>query len=395
MQGVLGRNRCRFALIVWVAVLLLASCRHAPSLPQAAPVAVGENVTHPGNLFRYAHNVTAVPTDYGYLMEVMNPWDSTQRLGRFALVEHDSLFDATAASGLTAISLPIRSAVCFSSTQWSMFLRLEEADRVVGLLEGRYVHHPEMRALLAEGKVKDVGTETAMNIELLIQLRPDIILYSPYFDGNQEPLKVVGAALFPFADYLETTPLGRAEWIRVVGLLSGRQREADSCFDAIVQRYDALKDLCADVTYRPTVFSDLAFNGQWYIAGGQSYIARLFADAGADYLWKDNPSTASFPLDAETILAKARHADFWRVANSSSLPMTYASLQKENAVYGLFDAYRNRKILVCDIQETGYFETSQLEPDVLLADFIHFFHPERLAGIEEGYVPRYYHLLEE
>ena len=204
---------------------------------------------------------------------------------------------------------------------------------------------------------------------------------------------VTGAVLFPFADYLETTPLGRAEWIRVIGLLTGRQREADSCFDAIVSRYDALKDLCADVDSKPTVFSDLAFNGQWYIAGGQSYMARLFADAGADYLWKDDPSTASFPLDAETILAKARHADFWRVANSSSLPMTYASLQKENPVYGLFDAYRNRKILVCDIQETGYFETSQLEPDVLLADFIHFFHPEILNALDPDYVPKYYHLM--
>ena len=162
----------------------------------------------------------------------------------------------------------------------------------------------------------------------------------------------------------------------------------------IVARYDALKDLCVDVEQRPTVFSDLAFNGQWYVPGGQSYIAQLFKDAGADYIWKDDPSTASFPLDSETILAKAQHADFWRVTNSLSVSMTYESLKRENAVYALFDAYKNHHILVCDIQETGYFEKSQIEPDVLLADFIAIFHPEVMAENQPGYQTKYYHLME-
>lgn len=394
MQRVPRTNCIRIALISVLLVLQLVSCRNAPSVRQEMPAAGVDTVGLSENLFRYARNVTAVPTDYGYLMEVLNPWDATQKLGRYALVKEGCLKD-DCLDGLEQISLPVSSVVSFSSTQWSMFLLMGEIGRVKGILEGRYVHDPRMKALLADGVVKDVGTESAKNIELMIQMKPDILLYSPYFDGNQDPLKVTGAVLFPFADYLETTPLGRAEWIRVIGLLIGRQHEADSCFEAIVQRYDHLKDLCADVEERPTVFSDLAFNGQWYVAGGQSYIARLFADAGADYIWKDNTSAASFPLDAETILAKARHADYWRVANSSSLPMTYSSLLKENAVYGLFDAYQNHRVIVCDIQETGYFETSQLEPDVLLADFIHFFHPERLKDIDGAYVPKYYHLMEE
>jgi iron complex transport system substrate-binding protein len=218
-------------------------------------------------------------------------------------------------------------------------------------------------------------------------------LYSPYFDGNQDPLLVTGAALFPFADYLESTPLGRAEWIRVVGLLTGCSDRADAWFDDIEQRYNELKDWCAEVPNRPTVFSDLAFNGQWYVAGGKSYIAQLFEDAGADYIWRDDPSTASFPLDSETILAKAKHADFWRVANSSSLPMTYETLERENSMYALFDAFKNRKIIVCDIQKTGYFETSQMEPERLLADFISLFHPEVMAVHQPDYRPKYYYLM--
>ena len=362
-------------------VLLAASCASRSgrdALTPQPPLLGGEGELQRGaNLMRYAHNVAVYAVDSGYRVEVLNPWDSTVLLGDCFVPKQG-----------------FSSVISFSSTQWSVFIELDEIDRVKGILEGRNIHSPKMKQLLANGVVKDVGTESAKNMELMIQLHPDIILYSPYFDGNQDPLRVTGAILFPFADYLESTPLGRAEWIRVVGLLAGCPERADAWFNDIERRYDELKDLCADVQQRPTVFSDLPFNGQWYVAGGKSYIAQLFADAGADYLWKDNPSTASFPLDSETILAKAKHADFWRVANSSSLPMTYETLKRENSIYTLFDAFKNRKVFVCDIQKTGYFETSQIEPDVLLADFIAIFHPEVMAEYKPGYQPKYYRMME-
>lgn len=389
MQG-MSRKLVKRSLVLWLGVaFMLTSCfRHQQ--PQVAFNTVKTQEVLGENLFRYAKNVLAFPTEYGYRMEVLNPWDSTQLLGAFALVEEAFHGKSIDANGATVLNIPVQSVISFSSTQWSVFIELDEIARVKGILEGRNIHSPKMKALLAEGTIQDVGTESAKNMEMMIQMHPDVILYSPYFDGNQDPLSVTGAVLFPFADYLESTPLGRAEWIRVVGLLAGCSEKADAWFDEIESRYNALKDLCADVEYRPTVFSDLAFNGQWYVAGGQSYIAKLFEAAGVDYIWKDNTSTASFPLDAETILAKAKHADFWRVANSSSLPMTYESLKKDNSIYALFDAYKNHKIIVCDIQETGYFETSQIEPDILLADFIYFFHPEVIPG---DYVPKYYKLM--
>lgn len=344
------------------------------------------------NLMRYARNVTVCEKDYGYMMEVICPWDTTLSLGKFALVK-DTM--AKVGEGLTKIQLPVQKVISFSATQWAVFLRLGEIDRVKGILEGRFVSDTTMKTLLAQEKVYDIGTEAAANIERMIQIQPDILLYSPYFDGNQGGLNITGAVLFPFADYMENTPLGRAEWIRVIGMLAGCEDKADAWFDDIERRYNALSTLCANVEQRPTVFSDLAFNGQWYVAGGRSYIAKLFADAGADYIWKDNPSTASVPMDAESILAKAQHADYWRVINSNPFPMTYESLAKESPVYPLFDAFKNRQIIVCDILPTGYFEQSQCEPDLLLADFIHFFHPELLTGEWAEYQTKYYHLLEE
>lgn len=370
---------------LWILLLVaLTACRFNTQ--------VQEEKVEVDNMMRYARNVVVSETDYGYLMDVICPWDTTLSLGKFALVKDTT---KVVGEGLTQVRVPVQSVVSFSATQWSVFMRLGEIDRVKGILEGRFVTDTTMRSLLAQEKVYDMGTEAAADIERMIQIQPDVLLYSPYFDGNQGGLNVTGAVLFPFADYMENTPLGRAEWIRVIGMLIGCEDKADAWFDDIEKRYNALLTLCANVEHRPTVFSDLAFNGQWYVAGGRSYMAKLFADAGADYIWKDNPSTASVPMDAESILAKAQHADFWRVINSNPFPMTYEALAKENPVYPLFDAYKNHQIMVCDILSTGYFEQSQCEPDLLLADFIHFFHPELLTGDWADYQPKYYHLVEQ
>ena len=348
--------------------------------------------TQGDNLMRHARNISVYERDYGYRMEVICPWDTTLSLGSFAIVKDTTKAVDKDVKGV--LKAPVQSVISFSATQWAVFLRLGEIDRVKGILEGRFVNDSTMRALLAQEKVYDIGTEAAADIERMIQLHPDALLYSPYFDGNQGGLNVTGAVLFPFADYMENTPLGRAEWIRIIGILAGCEDKADVWFDDIERLYNALATLCADVEHRPTVFSDLAFNGQWYVAGGRSYMAKLFADAGADYIWKDNPSTASVPMDAETILAKAQKAEYWRVINSNPFPMTYESLGKESPVYPLFDAFKNHQIIVCDILSTGYFEQSQCEPDLLLADFIYFFHPELLTGEWEGYQPKYYHFME-
>lgn len=378
-------KRCTFGVLLVLSLLLSACAPKGKTDVKAA--AQGDN------LMRYARNIQVFEKDYGYRAEVICPWDTTLSLGSFAFVKDTTKAVDTDVKGV--LNVPVRSVISFSATQWAVFLRLGEIDRVKGILEGRFVNDSTMLSLLAQHKVYDIGTEAAADVERMIQLQPDALLYSPYFDGNQGGLNVTGAVLFPFADYMENTPLGRAEWIRVIGILAGCEDKADAWFDDIERRYHALSGLCDEVAQRPTVFSDLAFNGQWYVAGGRSYIAQLFADAGADYIWKDNPSTASVPMDAESILAKAQHADFWRVNNSYPTPMTYATLAKENPVYPLFDAFKKQQIIVCDIIKTGYFKQSQCEPDLLLADFIYFFHPELLMGEWEGYQPKYYHLMGE
>lgn len=340
-------------------------------------------------LMEYTSYIDVIPYKSGYYVNVSCPWNENS-LGEFYLYP-DTLQLPKELEKKTIIRTPVKNVIAYSSTQWSVFLKLGEISRVKGILESNYTDNPEIKHLLSEKKIEDVGIETSLKTEIAINLHPDVILYTPYSTVPKTEIgDLTGAVMFPFADYLENHPLGRAEWLKLIGYLTCREKDTDKWFNDIVIRYNSLKNICQDVDNRPTVFSDLPYEGQWYLPGGNSYIAQVFHDAGADYIWSDNNSTASLPVDAETVLSKARDADFWRIMNSTNTEYSYNRLAIENELYTHFKAYQNRNILVCDIRRSGYFEKSEYEPDLLLKDFVFAFHPEL---VEADYQPHYFYKL--
>lgn len=342
------------------------------------------------NLMEYTSYIDVTNYKSGYYVNVSCPWND-KSLGEFYLYPY-TLELPNELENKIVIRTPVKSVIAYSSTQWSVFLELDEIERVKGILESNYTDNVVIKRLLAEKKIEDVGIETSLKTEIAINLHPDVILYTPYSTVPKTEIgDLTGAVMFPFADYLENHPLGRAEWLKLIGYLTCREKDTDRWFNDIVTRYESLKNICQNVENRPTVFSDLPFEGQWYLPGGASYIAQIFHDAGADYIWKDNNSTASLPVDAETVLSKARDADFWRIMNSTNTKYSYERLAVENELYTYFKAYKNRNILVCDIRESGYFEKSEYEPDILLKDFVYAFHPEMLEN--EDYIPKYFYRL--
>lgn len=348
-----------------------------------------ESLSEKENLMEYAGYIDVTNYKSGYYINVSCPWND-KSLGEYYLYP-DTLELPGELEDKTVIRTPVKNVIAYSSTQWSVFLELDEINRVKGILESNYTDNPEIKRLIAEKKIEDVGIETSLKTEVAINLHPDLILYTPYSTVPKTEIgDLTGGVMFPFADYLENHPLGRAEWLKLIGFLTCREEDTDRWFNDIVTRYDSLKCLCNDVDYRPTVFSDLPFEGQWYLPGGASYIAQIFHDAGAEYVWRDNNSAASMPVDAETVLSKARDADFWRIMNSTNTYYSYDRLAAENELYTYFKAYKDRNILVCDIRESGYFEKSEYEPDLLLKDFVLAFHPEL---VEKDYKPHYFYRL--
>ncbi|MBR4157225.1 MAG: ABC transporter substrate-binding protein [Bacteroidales bacterium] len=372
----------KIILILFSVVYMMSSCNVA-----SKGKSYSNDVNDTLNLVTYAKNFKIHLIERGYKLTIKDGFGSDKEYYLFndTVTVPDEFLDEQ------IIKTPVKSVVAFSSTQWSVFQKLHEIEKVKGILESNYTANEEILRLVSEGKISDVGMSTNVNAEKLINLQPDLILYTPYSGIDFSYLgELSGATMLSFPDYLESHPLGRAEWMKVVGYLCGKEDVANQWFDDIARRYETLSERCSSVEEKPTVFSDLPFENQWYVPGGNSYIAKIFADAGGDYIWSDNESTGSLHIDAESVLLKAQNADFWRVINSYDTPFTYQRLNDENELYPLFKAFKEKQLLVCDVRECGYFEKSQYEPDVLLADFIYHFHPELLTEEWENYSPKYF-----
>lgn len=284
--------------------------------------------------------------------------------------------------------IPTDSVAVMSSTQLNAFSVLDLLDKVVGTSESDYIHNVEIKKLVEKGKIQNLASNGNFYLEKVLEISPHIIFYSPYNLSQKHPLVSTCLPMVPLFDYMETNPLGRAEWIKFTALFFDKQERANNIFDTIVSKYQMYKALADGVKNKPTVFADKYFAGQWFVPGGQSYIANLFRDAGSDYIWADNEQKASINLDFETVFSKAHEADFWRIVSLYPGGFSYHKLGAENELYKQFDAFQNHHVIFCDSEKSTYFETGTLEPHIMLGDLIHAFHPELLPD----YKPKYYYL---
>ena len=328
---------------------------------------------------KYADNIT--------LLEINDPENKEAEQFHFALV--DKSFKGEIPNGYTRLNIPIRSAICMTSLQLSNFLKLDIPEMVVGITSTRHLHNQKMNQQLKEGKTHKIGIEGNFDNEVIIAINPDVIFISPFKRGGYDAIRNVEIPMIPHLGYKELTPLGQAEWIKVIGLLTGNASLANSTFEAIESRYNNLKSIVDTVKRRPTVFSGEMRGGNWYAVGGRSFLAQLFRDAGGDYFLKENEESGGVTLDYETVYTNAAHADYWRIVNSFEGEYSYNVLKEQDNRYTDFDAWKKHGVIYCNMKEVPFYERMPVEPEVVLADFIHVFHPDVLPN----HKPQYYHLL--
>ena len=285
----------------------------------------------------------------------------------FALVRTD---DADAPEGYTKVKVPIQRTICMTSLQLSNFTVLEAHDVVKGLTGTK-------------------GMEGNFDTEMVLAANPDVIFISPSKRGGYEAIKETGILLVPHLGYQELDPLGQAEWIKFIGMFIGKEKEANEVFAGIEKRYNDLKVKASAATTRPTVFSGEMHYGTWHAVGGKNYLAQIFRDAGADYVIQDE-ETAGENLEFEKMYALAANADYWRILNSFPGDFSYEALKSSEPRNELFKAYKERKVIYCNMKQQPYYEITPVQPDVLLKDFVAIFHPEL---VESDYQPTYYRLL--
>ncbi len=313
---------------------------------------------------------------------IYNPWDSTRILQQYVLIKKGHPRPDNLPSG-RVIEVPVSNIACFYSIDAAMLDLLGELNKVKALAETKYVKIPALRSGLDNGTITDIGESTALNIEALMNISPDIIIVSPFQNEGYGKLESTGIAIVENAGYMEPSPLGRAEWIRFIAAFVDKDKEAELLMHDIAKRYQTLQHLANETGDRPTVLSETKYGSVWYVPGGDSYMAQLYHDAGANYIWKEDAHTGSLSFNFESIYDQAENADFWVIKGSSS--MTYEALKNEFEPYSWFKAWKEKKIIYCNTSANNYYEEGVMNPDLILKDLIHCFHPELFPGYNNRY----------
>ncbi|HEX2465743.1 MAG TPA: ABC transporter substrate-binding protein [Thermoanaerobaculia bacterium] len=328
---------------------------------------------------RYARNFRIEYDGRRKRVTVENPWRNTDLALTHLLVPCGDPQPA-ATAGQTIVRVPVSRAATTSTTELSHFTALGIVDRLAGHNRLDYVWEPEIRQRIDAGQVAEIGDSVRLDLEALLELRPDLVLATSIGNPELDVFSMLERAGLPYAvdaAWTEATPLGRAEWIKFTAAFFNQEVEANRLFDRIAARYEELRAIAQTIERRPTVLVGTPFQGTWHVSGGAAYQARLIADAGGAYLWADDPTTGSIPLDFESVYARGLDAEVW------IHPYGWHSLAdgiKADERMADFAAWKSGRVYNNDarINARGgndYWETGSLRPDLILADLIEVLHP--------------------
>ena len=343
-----------------------------------------------GDSLRYAAGYIVTNHDDYVKVDVRNPWKEKELLNSYILVPRDKPLPKNLPKG-TIVRVPIRNIVVYTTVHSAFLDALEATDDIIGVCEAQYIKVSSITERIEKGYIKNLGQATSPNVERMIEIGAEVVIASPFNNSSYGPVEKIGIPIIECADYMENNPLGSAEWLKFLGLFTGRVAIADSLFSETEANYLRLKALVANTEYRPKLMTGMKYGSTWYVPSGESFMANIYRDAGAGYLFNYLPGAGGAPLSFETILEKAIHADIWLINYNRENEMTYNDLYSDYSPYSRFDAFRDRRIYGGNTNYSLYYEEVPLHPDYLLSELISIFHPQLLSG----HKPRYFVPLKE
>ncbi|MBK5720574.1 ABC transporter substrate-binding protein [Dysgonomonas sp. Marseille-P4677] len=333
----------------------------------------------------YAKGFQVKKYEHYTIISVRDPWDTTRMLQTYILVDKTKDLPLNLPKG-TIVKVPLNSVATYSTIHCSILNELDAVDLIKGVCEPQYIKLSNIQNGIKNGEIIDLGMASKPDTEKLIMLSPDAIFATPIQGWTYGSIEKTGIPILETIDYTESHPLGRAEWIRFYSLFIGKEHLADSLFAVTEKSYNNIKEAVAKINVRPSVFTDMRYQGKWNMPGGKSFMANMLTDAGASYPWSDNNASSYMPLTFETVLDKAGDADFWIIKYNWPEDMTYKALEKEYKPYSYFKAFKEKNIYGCNTAYSSYYEDLPIHPDYILKDMAYIFHPE----LYPEYVPKYY-----
>jgi iron complex transport system substrate-binding protein len=322
------------------------------------------------------------------LLKITSPWSDTSSVLTYALIPKDKIehLSPLAEQYEAIVPIPVSEIVVTSTTHIPALEALGVADRLVGFPDTKYVSSEQTRKRIDAHLVKELGNNEAINTEMLLALNPELVVGFG-IDGRNKAYETIERSGIPVVyngDWIEETPLGKAEWIKFFAAFFQKETLADSIFREIESSYAAVKALAAKSKSTPTVMSGALYKDIWYLPGGNSWASVFLKDANSNYLWGDNQDSGSLALSWESVLEKAQHSNFWI---SPAQYTTYVDLAAGSTHYKQFSPYRNKKVYTFSktLGPTGgliYYELAPQRPDLVLKDLLAIFHPELLPDHE-------------
>lgn len=315
---------------------------------------------------------------------------------KFKLLENEIIVTEPWPGAVKSISYPIdtppKRIVVTSTTHLPYLEMLGLADRLVGFPSTQYISSEKIRERVESGAVTDLGPDGNMNLELLLSLRPDAVFA---FDMGSESttldkIRESGIPVIYNADYLETSTLGRAEWIKFFGAFFNKQARADSIFNKITTKYDSLREMVSGVKEKPMIMSGVMYGDIWFLPGGNNWAAQFFEDAGGEYIYSHSTASGWLEISFESVYEQGMDADLWiGVSTFSSMN----ELKEQDIRYASFEAFKKGNVFNYNkrISPSGgydFFESGYARPDIVLADLIHIIHPQLMPNYETYYFQR-------
>ncbi|MFO7575425.1 MAG: ABC transporter substrate-binding protein [Bacteroidales bacterium] len=365
------------------ACIAICSCNGKTSGRQTH---VAGNEGLPGRNHYATHFKLTDSADYT-ILEIIEPWQGASGvIQKWYLIEEDiSGFTAPKDDG-AILQIPVRSIVCMSATHVAMVSALGMEDALCGVSGTGLIFDQSVRNSIASGHIREVGYDENMNRELLVEMAPDLIIAYGIGSGSVShhvKLAELGLKVMYNADYLENDPLGKAEWIRVFGVLLGKRALADSIFVSSEEEYISIKEtVLGKNAGKPHVMMGLPWKESWYISPGNSYISKLIEDAGGSYLWNDLRSDFSMPFNLENVYVRAVNADYWLNPGTATHFSDIISTDHRLSSLKAFSEKRiyNNNLMVNLSGANDYWETGSLRPGLILKDMAMIFNKDLFPG---------------
>jgi iron complex transport system substrate-binding protein len=360
-------NNMRFGYIFFLSLLIVSGCHRKANINFS-------NLS--GN--RYAQGFSVVETPSFIKISVYDPWENAANSHfDYYLVPEGCKNDSLK----TCITVPVKKVICLSTTHVSFLSALGETDKICGLSGANYVSDSVLNKRIEKGEIPDVGYDQNLNYELIVQLKPDVVF--AYGVGSEivgfvNRLKDLDIPVVLNAEYLEQSPLGKAEWIKFIAPFFDKSTVGDSIFKSVEKNYLELKNSVVNCKNRPTVMTGMPYKDQWWVPGGKAYLATMLNDAGANYLWKENNSNESFVISPEQMIVDAEKADFWI---HTGVVTSLKGIESFDSRFTKFAPFINTKVYNNDLRMSpgggnDFWESGVVHPDWILKDLISIFHPE-------------------